>query len=156
MRNFVLFIPLTVLFLTVKCTVLPFTPLPDLPLIIVFYLACERSSVEGAFLSFIIGYIDDVFHGAVAGITSFALVSVFIMVYLLAKKVHFSTPGIQAFGVVFMFLIKVILIYTVLSLNSLEISFLSQIASTGIVTGIFTPLVIVFLKWLTVPAVVRT
>ncbi len=148
MRDFLIFLPITLFFLALKSTLFEGLPLPDLPIIIVFYIAYARPSLAGVVLSFVLGYIDDVFSGAVIGSTSLSLVFVFALVHLLSKKVHFSTAGMMALGATVMALLKFTAAYIILSSFNTHIPFLAYVLPAVLLTGLFAPAVISVFSWL--------
>jgi rod shape-determining protein MreD len=148
MRDFLIFLPITLFFLALRSTIFKDLPLPDLPLLIVFYIAYTRPSLEGVVLSFVLGYIDDVFSAAVIGSTSFSFIFVFAFVYLVSKKVHFSTPGIKALGASVIALLKGTITYIILSFVNFNISFLAYVLPAVLLTGLFSPAIIAFMSWL--------
>lgn len=95
MKDFVIFLPLTLVYLVFKGTLFHALPMPDAPLLAVFYLAVKRPSGRGAFIGFILGCMEDALTGGILGASSFALVAIFLMVNLASKKVHFSTPAMR-------------------------------------------------------------
>ncbi len=145
MKDFIIFIPITVLYLVLKSTIFISIPIPDLPLIIVLFIAYNRASIEGAVLGFVIGYLEDAFTGGVFGSTSFALMVIFIVVYLLSKRVTFSTPFIRALAAGLLTVLKGLLIYTVLHLTHFDAPLLGSILIAAVVTGAFTPAIILLL-----------
>ncbi|MDP2690383.1 MAG: rod shape-determining protein MreD [Deltaproteobacteria bacterium] len=142
MKEFLLFLPLTAVYLAFKSTLFVDFPVPDLPLIIVFFTAYRRASLEGAVLGFVLGYMDDAFNGGIIGSSSFALVFIFLAVHLLAKKVHFSTPALRAGGVAAATLVKGVLTYAVLRFANADIFFFTHVILYALVTGICAPPVI--------------
>lgn len=149
MKDFLIFIPLTVLYLAVKSTFFAQLPLPDVPLIMVFYLGFRRPSVEGAVLAFAAGYLEDAFIGGIYGLTSSTLVFVFLSSYLLSKKVQFTTPQIKAGAVFVLTLIRWVIAYTVLSAIDYDVPFIGRIVLESVVTGVLAPPVITLLERLT-------
>jgi rod shape-determining protein MreD len=145
MRDFLIFIPITVLYLVLKSTIFISIPIPDLPLIIVLFIAYNRASVEGVVLSFLLGYLEDAFTGGIFGSTSFALMVVFVSVYLLSQRVTFSTPFIRALAAGLFTLLKGLLIYIVLRIAHFDAPFLGSILIAAVVTGAFTPAIILLL-----------
>lgn len=141
MRDSLTFIAITILFLVIKSTLLPFAPLPDLPLIIVFYCAYTRPSVEGVVLSFALGYMDDYLSGGHIGVSSFALVTVYALTYILSKKVHLLTPLSKAIGAAFMSLVKVIVMYGVLVFAGSPPALTGGVTASVLITGLFAPAV---------------
>jgi rod shape-determining protein MreD len=149
MKDYLIFLPLTILYLVAKGTILPTVPLPDVPLIIILYVAYSKPSIEGAFLGFVLGYLEDALTAGVLGSTSFALVVVFLAVHLLSKKMEFSTPFIKAVAAAFFTLAKGALIYMVLSFTDFDVPFLNRIVFQAVITGAFAPAIIVLISRLT-------
>ena len=148
MKEFLLFLPITAVYLALKSTLFPDFPLPDLPLIIVFFMAYRRPSLEGALLGFVLGYMDDAFNGGIIGSTSFSLVFIFLVIHLFARKVSFSTPALRAGGVAVAMLIKGVLMYLVIRSANASASFFTFALLHALVTGICAPPVIMALSWL--------
>lgn len=142
MKDFLVFLPITVLYLVIKSTLFTSFPLPDLPLLMVFYVGHKKPAVEGALLSFALGYIEDAFTGGIYGVTSFSLVLIFLATHLLAKKVQFTTPAITAGCAFAMSLLKGVLIYSLLGFMGLDAPFLWRIIVQALLTGIFASAVI--------------
>ncbi|MDO8427359.1 MAG: rod shape-determining protein MreD [Deltaproteobacteria bacterium] len=146
MKELLLFLPLSIVFLAIKSTLFVSLPLPDLPLIIIFYMGYRRASLEGVLLSFALGYLDDAFNGSIIGSTSFALVTIFLAVFLLSKKVQFSTPALRAGGVGAAAIIKGLLSYSVLRFTNVDVYFFTQVILHAVVTGVFASPIIIGLQ----------
>lgn len=149
MKEFLIFLPLTILFLTIKSALFPNLPMPDLPLIIVFYMAYSKASVEGALMGFVLGYLDDAFNGGIIGSTSFALIFIFLTVHLTSKMMQFTTPGTRAIGAGIAALVKGALTYAVLRFTNVDVYFLGHVILQAIITGVFAPAIITLLMRLT-------
>lgn len=147
-REFLTLLILAVLYLAIKSVLAPSAPLPDVPLLIVFYMGFKKTSVEGALMGFGLGYIEDTINGGIFGVTSFALVVIFLAVYLGTKKVHFSTPATKAGAAALLTLLKGALVYAVLSFTSFEVPFLWGIILGAIITGAFAPAAIHAFSWI--------
>lgn len=145
MKEFLIFLPLTIVYLGFKSTLFANIPVPDLPLIIAFFMAYRKLSIEGVLLAFVLGYIDDAFGGGIMGSTSFSLIFIFLSVHLLSKIVHFSTPAIRAGGAGAAALVKGILTYYILRFANLEVHFLPHVLLQAVMTGIFAPAIITLL-----------
>ncbi len=155
MRDFVLFLPLTALYLVIGSTLLADLPLPDLPLMVVLYLAYSRASAGGALLGFALGYMEDVFRGAPLGATSFALVFVFAIVHLLSRKVHFSTKAMKVLAAAVMVLLKGALLYALTGLMNKGAPFPGGVAVSALLTGVFMPPAALLFEGLTALAAPR-
>jgi rod shape-determining protein MreD len=149
MKDYLIFLPLTIGYLVLKGTIFPTVPLPDVPLIIILYVAYSKPSIEGAFLAFVIGYLEDALTAGVLGSTSFALVVVFLTVHLLSKKVEFSTPLVKAGAAALCTLMKGALVYMVLSFTDFDVPFLSRTVFQAVITGAFAPAIIALISRLT-------
>lgn len=149
MRYYLVFIPVVILYMAVKSTLLVNVPLPDVTLLAVFFVAWARPSVQSVVLAFILGYLDDVLSGGVIGTSSFTLVVVFLTMHFLSRKVHFSTPGMRAAGAGGLALIKGLLAYSVLAFAEMNIAALLDILLVAILTGVFAPAVLAVFDRLT-------
>ena len=141
MKELLAFIPISIVYLAIRSTVLANIPVPDVPLIMVFFMACKNASLEGLLLAFVLGYLEDAFTGGVIGSSSFALIIVYITAHLASKKAHFSTPGIRVGGAIFFSFLKSLLIYTVLRATSVKAEIYWGLAAGAVATGVFAPAV---------------
>ena len=138
MRNFFIFLPITVIYLSLRTTLLPHLPLPDITLLAVFYAATRRPSISTAFLAFTLGYVEDVFLGSIMGSASFGLVAAFMAAHVLARWVDFSSSLVRALTSLALSLIKGLSVYFILRFSGLEAGLLPVFAiaaTTAIVTG---------------------
>src|SRR4030067_1744150 len=142
MKEFLLFLPLTIIYLALKSTLFAAFPLPDSPLIMVFYLASRKAPSEGAFFAFVLGYLDDAFSGGILGTSSFALVFIFLSVLLLSKVVQFTTPAARAGGAGAAALVKGAAVYYVMRYSNVDAYFFTHVVLQALVTGFFAPPVI--------------
>ncbi|HBG45507.1 MAG TPA: rod shape-determining protein MreD [Deltaproteobacteria bacterium] len=149
MKEFILFLPLTIAYLALKSTLFPGIPLPDVPLIIVFYMAYRKASAEGAISAFALGYLDDAFSGGIIGTSSFALIVIFLAVRYLAWIVQFTTPAIRAAGVFAAALMKGALTYYALKVTDVDVYFFSGVVLAAMVTAFLAPAVIALLQKIT-------
>lgn len=151
MRDFLLFIPLVIIYLAFKSTLLSGAPLPELTLLVVFYAAYTRDGAEGAVLAFIIGYIEDAFTGGVIGSSSFALVCVFLVVHVASRRMHFAAgPWVKAGGAAALSVVKGVLVFLVLDHAVLGLRPVGDIMLQAVITGIFAPALLAVLSRLTV------
>lgn len=130
------------MYLALKSTILASVPLPDLPLLMVFFAASRRPSVEGVAFAFVLGYVEDVLEGGIIGSSSFALIAVFLVVHLLSMRVHFSTAATRAGGAAMAVLIKGLLIYIVISTVGLKVHIFVDVILQAVVTGVFAHAII--------------
>lgn len=135
-KEILAFIPIALVYMALKSTLFTAVPLPDIPLLMVFYLAYRRPSVEGAAFAFVIGYMDDVLCGGIIGSTSFAYMIVFMSVHLAGMRLHFTTAFTRAGGAVIAVLLKGALVYAVVSLAGLHVRIFVDVFMQAILTGI--------------------
>ncbi|MFZ3071926.1 MAG: rod shape-determining protein MreD [Thermodesulfobacteriota bacterium] len=138
MRNFFIFLPITVIYLSLRTTLLPHLPLPDITLLAVFYAVTRRAAISGAFLAFTLGYVEDVFLGSIIGSASFGLVAAFMAAHLLERWVDFSSSLVRALTSLALSLIKGLSVYLILRSNGFEAGILPVFAiaaTTAVVTG---------------------
>ncbi len=148
MKNYIIFLPIAIIYLSLKSTLASTLPLPELTVMITIFIAYEKSSLSAVILCFILGYIDDVFSGGVIGSASFSLVVVYIIVHMISQKVELSTITSKAGVAGALTLLKMILVWVVIRATGFEAPFLFQILLTAIVTGFFAPIIIAVFLWL--------
>jgi rod shape-determining protein MreD len=146
MKILSVYVLLVIIYLSIKSTLLANIPSPDLSLVIVFYIASQKASLKGPILGFILGYIEDVFSGGILGMTSLTLVIIFIAVNMLSKRMSFDTTLAKTLGVGLMGVIKGVLYYLILSFINPDISILSPIFLTPLITGLLAPPIILLLS----------
>jgi rod shape-determining protein MreD len=142
MKDSLIFLAISIIYLTLKSTILPTVPTPDIPLIIVFFMAYNGASVKGVILSFIIGYLDDALNGSIIGTTSFTLVFIYATTHVLSQRMHFANISTKVIGCAAFSLIKGILSFIIWRSVSHEISFFTQILPGIFITALFAPFII--------------
>jgi rod shape-determining protein MreD len=60
--------------------------IPDLVLVLCVYLGLHEHSVAGVTGAFLLGYLLDSFSGSVVGLNAFAMTSVYVVVYLMSRR----------------------------------------------------------------------
>jgi rod shape-determining protein MreD len=60
--------------------------IPDLVLILCVYLGLHEHNIGGATGAFLLGYLLDSFSGSVVGLHAFAMTTVYLVVYLVARR----------------------------------------------------------------------
>jgi rod shape-determining protein MreD len=140
MKSFLIYLPLAIAYLSFKSTVAPGAPMPDIPLLMVFFLASTKASAGGVFLSFLLGYMDDIFNSGVVGASSFAFIALFMAVHLLARWVDFSSISARAVSGFILTLVKGALVWALLRPYGIEIGLFSTVPA-AVVTAFFAPVV---------------
>jgi rod shape-determining protein MreD len=148
MKNYLIFLPVTLIYLSLKSTLASSLPIPEITVMITLFIAYEKTSLQGLILVFILGYIDDVFTGSVIGSSSFALVLIYVVVGLMSRKVELSTVTTRAGVAAALTLLKMITVWIIIRATGLPVPFMAQIIFTVIVTGLFAPVIIAAFMWL--------
>lgn len=139
MKDYLIMIPLTILFLLIKSSILYWMPLPDLLLIIVFHIALTRPTAYGVVLSFVIGYLADAFTGGVIGITSLSLIIVFLFTYIFSHKLQIKSRNSQTVMLGLLALAKGLIVYYLMS-DMVDISIIYIVVMpTALMTGLVAP-----------------
>jgi len=155
-KEILAFFPIALVFMAFKSTLFSAMPLPDVPLLMVFYLAYRRPSVEGVAFAFVVGYMDDVLCGGIIGSTSFAYVIIFMLVHLAGQRLHFTTVFTRSGGAVVAVLLKGALVYTVISFVGLHVRIFVDVLMQAILTGICAHKAIVYMSRLSSRVVTST
>ncbi len=145
MKDYIIILPLAILFLLIKSTILPWMPLPDVLLIITFHLAITRPTAIGVILTFVMGYLSDAFTGGVMGVTSFSLIIVYVFTYLFSHKLQIKSRNAQTIMLGLFSLVKGLVVYY-LMLDIVNLAVLYKvIIPTALMTGLLAPIIILAL-----------
>ncbi len=142
MKDFFGFTFIVIIYLAFRTTVLPSVPIPDLPLIIVFFLSYKRPCLMGLVLAFFLGYTSDVLMGSIIGITSFTLVFVYAANYLVATRFHYDNHLLRAIGCGIATLASGTLAFLILSFINEDVRFFANVVPQTVVTAFFAPFII--------------
>lgn len=149
MKILTIYLVLAALFLIIESTILsilfPSLLIPDVILIMVFYLGFGNASIEGVLTIFALGYLSDIFSGGIIGLSSFTLLMVFIITTRLSKIISLNSMLIKVGGTIFISIIKGILTYTSLRFLNQEIPFYI-IFPIAVSTGIVSPFIFALLN----------
>ncbi|MEK7689261.1 MAG: rod shape-determining protein MreD [Deltaproteobacteria bacterium] len=149
MKKFIVYLVFALLFLVIENTLLilffPSLLIPDVILIMVFYLGFSNRSTLGVLTAFSLGYLTDVFSAGVIGASSFTLVVVFAVTSMLARLLNLNSMLIKIGGTIFMSILKGILTYLVFRFLNQDIPFYI-IFPAAISTGIISPFIFTLLK----------
>ncbi|MFQ5354629.1 MAG: rod shape-determining protein MreD [Thermodesulfobacteriota bacterium] len=146
MRDYITLFVVAIFYLVLESTIMTSVPMPDVLLLIVFYIAARKPSTAGVLVCFALGYLEDILIGGVLGSTSFSFMAVFITVYLLTKKVHFNAPAVQALTALCLAAMKVFLIYAIMSSINSDLGLSTITLLQIILTSVFAPFVINLLE----------
>ena len=153
MRIFLVYLFLGAVFLVLESSVIAFILpkylQPDLLLIIVFFVGFKFATWNGVLIAFCLGYLTDLFSGNVLGISSFALIADYLIVYFMVKRIYFNSLYPQLSGGIILEFIYLSLIFILSSLfqeGNVVLSFCRTVLPRAIITGIFTPFLIMFFE----------
>ena len=141
MKDFLTYIVLAIIYLSVKSTITLSFPMPDMLVLIAFHIASRRPSAGGALLVFSLGYMEDVFSGGIIGVSSFAMGITYMGVYIVAHRADFTETKINAIAGVTITLAKGILSFILLRAIDIDINawFLLHLIPIALLTGLFAP-----------------
>lgn len=146
MRDYIIIIPISIVFLLIKSSIFSWMPLPDLLLIITFHLAITRPTALGVFLIFTIGYFSDAFNGAIMGATSFGLIVIYLITYMFSHKLHLKGANWQTITLGAFSLVKGLLVFYIIS-GATEVELLYKvIVPTALMTGLLAPFLLTMLQ----------
>ncbi len=145
MKDFILLFFITVVYMAFKGTVISSTPLPDIPLIIVFLLSYGRPSLKDIPLCFVLGFTVDSLSGGFIGLTSFTFITVYTLNYIAAIRVHYDSALLRAAGAGLASLTSTTLSYFIVSSLNEDIHYFSHVLPTALLTAAFAPVIITLL-----------
>ncbi len=153
MRVFLVYLFLGAVFLILQASVIAFILpkhfQPDIILIIVFFVGFRFATWNGVLIAFCLGYLADLFSGNVLGISSFALIIDYLIVYFMVKSLYFNNFYPQLLGGIILELIYIYLIFILSYLfqeRTVVLSFSGMALPRAIVTGILTPFLIMLFE----------
>ena len=142
MKDFFGFTLLVIIYLAFRTTVMTSVPMPDLPVVIAFFLSYKRPNLVGLILVFFLGYTSDVLMGSVIGITSFTLVIVYAANHLVAARFHYGNHLLRAVGCGVATLVSGTLAFLILSFINEDVRFFINVVPQAVVTALFAPFII--------------
>lgn len=143
MRDYFTYIPIILVYFAFTGTLFTDMPVPDLTVLLAFYLSYKRPSPHGALLVFLIGYIEDSVCGGILGSSSAALTLIYAAGFMLASRVQYSDPFTKTYMLFGASLLKAAIIFAVVSVVIGATVFETFAIITAAVTGLLAP---VFMK----------
>lgn len=152
MKEIFIYIPIVIIYLSLKSSLMPSMPLPDLSVIIIYYIAIKRPSIATVILAFSFGYIEDIFYGTVVGTSSASNIIVFLIVFFISKKLTLTTPYVIAVVNVILVMIKFLFVTLVgLYVGANGMSFFHAIP-LALMTGLVSPLAVQIINVISIKA----
>lgn len=144
MRDYLTYIPLALIYFAFTGTIFTNIPVPDLTILLAFYLSYRKPSVQGVVLIFILGYIEDTVCGGIIGSSSAALTLLYATGFIFASRLEYSDPLTKTYVVFGASLIKASIVFTIVSLKIHEVVFEPMAVATAIISGLLAPMIIRF------------
>jgi len=149
MRIFFLSLFVGIIYLIINAALLSFFipafVIPDILVILIFYLGISHPSWKGALASFILGYFADVFSGGTIGVSSFSLTFVFFIIYIMSNKIDFNIPFVRMLWVCIAVILNAFLTYAILRIIGPEREILTSlfklILPNALISGIASSLI---------------
>ena len=122
---------------------------PDLVLILCVYLGLHEHNVGGATGAFLLGYLLDSFSGSLVGLNAFAMTAVYLVVYLISRRLWMDNPLTGVAMVFLAALLKGVAIVAALaaylsidrvSLGAAELLFAEALLAAALTPALFTVL----------------
>lgn len=125
--------------------------IPDLVLILCVYLGLREHNVGGATGAFLLGYLLDSFSGSLVGLNAFAMTAVYLVVYLISRRLWMDNP-FSAVAMVFLAaLLKGVAIAVALaaylSIDRVSLGAAELLLAEALLAAALTPAVFAVLQW---------
>jgi rod shape-determining protein MreD len=125
--------------------------IPDLVLILCVYLGLHEHNIGGATGAFLLGYLLDSFSGNLVGLHAFAMTTVYLMVYLVSRRLWMDN---MVSGVAMVFLgslLKgvaiVVALAAYLSVDRMSVGVAQTLFAEALLAAALTPVLFGMLGW---------
>lgn len=124
---------------------------PDLVLILCVYLGLHEHNVGGATGAFLLGYMLDSFSGSLVGLNAFAMTSVYLVAYLMSRRLWLDN-AFSGIAMVFLgTLVKGVAIIGVLAAylatDRLSLGAIERLVAEAVLAAALTPPVFAIVGW---------
>ncbi len=125
--------------------------IPDLVLILCVYLGLHEHNIGGATGAFLLGYLLDSFSGSLVGLHAFAMTTVYLVVYLVSRRLWMDNT-LSGVAMVFLgSLLKgvaiVVALAAYLSIDRMSFGVAQTLFAEALLAGALTPIVFGTLGW---------
>ncbi|MCC6847752.1 MAG: rod shape-determining protein MreD [Deltaproteobacteria bacterium] len=125
--------------------------IPDLVLILCVYLGLHEHNIGGATGAFLLGYLFDSFSGSLVGLHAFAMTIVYLIVYLVSRRLWMDN-AVSGVAMVFLgSLLKGVAIVAALaaylSIDRMSLGVAQTLLAEALLAAALTPLVFGGLRW---------
>ena len=125
--------------------------IPDLVLILCVYLGLHEHNVGGATGAFLLGYLLDSFSGSLVGLNAFAMTTVYLVVYLISRRLWMDNAFSRIAMVFLATFLKGIAILgalaAYLSIDRLSLGAAQLLLAEALLAAALTPPVVAVLGW---------
>ena len=125
--------------------------IPDLVLILCVYLGLHEHNVGGAAGAFLLGYLLDSFSGSLIGLNAFAMTTVYLVVYLISRRLWmdnaFSRIAMVFLATFLKGLAIVAALAAYLSIDRLTLGAAQLLFAEALLAAALTPAVVAVLGW---------
>ena len=125
--------------------------IPDLVLILCVYLGLHEHNIGGATGAFLLGYMLDSFSGSLVGLHAFAMTTVYLMVYLVSRRLWMdnalSGVAMVFLGSVLKGLAIVVALAAYLSVDRMSFGVAQTVFAEALLAAALTPVVFGGLGW---------
>lgn len=125
--------------------------IPDLVLVLCVYLGMREHNVGGAAGAFLLGYLLDSFSGSVVGLNAFAMTTVYLVVYLISRRLWMDNALASIAMVVLATFLKGLAIVAALaaylSIDRVSFGAAEVLLAEALLAAAFTPAVFALLAW---------
>ncbi|MEB2286455.1 MAG: rod shape-determining protein MreD [Polyangiaceae bacterium UTPRO1] len=125
--------------------------IPDLVLILCVYLGLYEHNIGGATGAFLFGYLLDSFSGSVVGLHAFAMTVVYLVVYLVSRRLWMDNTVSGVVMVFFGSLLKGVAIVAALAaylaIDRMSLGVAQALLAEALLAAALTPLVFGALGW---------
>jgi rod shape-determining protein MreD len=125
--------------------------IPDLVLVLCVYLGLHEHNIGGATGAFLLGYLFDSFSGSLVGLHAFAMTTVYLMVYLVSRRLWMDN-ALSGVAMVFLgSLLKgiaiVVALAAYLSVDRMSLGVTQTLFAEALLAAALTPIVFGGLGW---------
>ncbi len=125
--------------------------IPDLVLILCVYLGLHEHNVGGATGAFLLGYLLDSFSGSLVGLHAFAMTTVYLVVYLVSRRLWMDNT-VSGVAMVFLgSLLKGVAIVAALaaylSIDRMSLRVAQTLLAEALLAAALTPVLFGSLRW---------
>jgi rod shape-determining protein MreD len=125
--------------------------IPDLVLILCVYLGLREHNIGGATGAFLLGYLLDSFSGSVVGLHAFAMTTVYLVVYLVSRRLWMDNAWSGVAMVFLGSLLKgvaiVVALAAYLSIDRMSLGVAQTLFAEALLAAALTPIVFGGVGW---------